>query len=59
MPCHAMQARTECHRYTPAQPEYGFTTFMSLATLMDPSKGYLAADGTVTIRAAVRLVEDL
>ena len=45
------------HRFTSNSMNWGFGQLMSLADVLDVSKGYLAADGSVTFRATVRVVE--
>lgn len=45
------------HRFTSTSMNWGFGQLMSLAEVLDAEKGYLAADGSVTFRATVRVVE--
>jgi hypothetical protein len=45
------------HRFTSTSMNWGFGQLMSLAEVLDADKGYLAADGSVTFRATVRVVE--
>eukprot|EP00887_Chlorella_sp_A99_P001148 scaffold14.g1148.t1 len=51
------RVRSEAHQFRPSASEYGFTTFMSLPALLDPSLGFLGPGGAVTLRALVRLEE--
>lgn len=45
------------HRFTSASMNWGFGQLMALSDVLDTEKGYLSADGSVTFRATVRVVE--
>eukprot|EP00039_Didymoeca_costata_P006200 m.88228 g.88228 ORF g.88228 m.88228 type:complete len:2106 (+) comp13154_c0_seq1:166-6483(+) len=45
------------HRFTSTSMNWGFGQLMSLSEVLDPDKGFLAGDGSVTFRATVRVVE--
>ena len=44
------------HRFTSASMNWGFGQLMALPDVLDPVKGYLAPDGSVSFRATVRVV---
>jgi len=52
-PCSTACLQSEEHMFTPAEPQWGFTSFVSRASLLDPAQGFLRPDGSVLIRAAV------